>query len=451
MKASPILRALAAHWWTLLAALLLAGFAVPFALRKNSEWETVYVAAARHLWAGEDIYTSNYLYPPFMAWLTIPFTVLPPLADRLAFYALNVVCLLAFVRWSWQLASVPKGDGALGPRSTGEFTRTELAIGALGLLVALPFALDCLTHQQNDLLLAALLLGGCRLLSVQRPMLAATLFGLAAGIKCTPLLWAPYLALRGRWRAALWVPCVALAVNLLPNLVSTPEQGGMWLGTWVARYLKPMGTAAAYPGVWGSEIIYNHSLSGLANRMLVVDWTGTGANFQVVERSAPLSPVQVKLLLYGVELALVLGAWIVMRRSRVARTGYPPALPAEPLEYCIVLLLMLLLSPMSSKPHFCTLFLPGFCLARLAVQQRDRVVATLLVSALVAAMLANKDLWGDTIYTFTLWHGCVTWSALLLLAAAGYWLITGANSPARPPILSPLPELLDSPMAPSRG
>jgi hypothetical protein len=146
-----------------------------------------------------------------------------------------------------------------------------------------------------------------------------------------------------------------------------------------------------------------------------------------VQRAEPPSPVQVKLLLYGIEVGLLLLAWFAMWRIRQAAKQDPPALPAESLEYYIVLLLMLLFSPMSSKPHFCTLFLPGFCLARLAVQQRNRVVAVLLVGAIVGAMLANKDLLGDTIYTFTLWYGCVTWSALLLLKAAGFALVTAAR------------------------
>ena len=32
------------------------------------------------------------------------------------------------------------------------------------------------------------------------------------------------------------------------------------------------------------------------------------------------------------------------------------------LEFSLVFILMMLLSPQSSKPHFCTLLLPAFCL-----------------------------------------------------------------------------------------
>ena len=41
----------------------------------------------------------------------------------------------------------------------------------------------------------------------------------------------------------------------------------------------------------------------------------------------------------------------------------------RPAEYSVVLLLMLLFSPMSSKPHFCIMLLPAFCIERSAVRE----------------------------------------------------------------------------------
>ena len=64
---------------------------------------------------------------------------------------------------------------------------------------------------------------------------------------------------------------------------------------------------------------------------------------------------------------------------------------ARAAEFGIVLTLMLLLSPMSSKPHFCTLFLPGFCLARLAVNRSSRAAALAVGVAAVTALASNKD------------------------------------------------------------
>src|SRR5262249_2356088 len=88
----------------------------------------------------------------------------------------------------------------------------------------------------------------------------------------------------------------------------------------------------------------------------------------------------------------------------------------QALECGIVLLLMLMLSPMSSKAHFGTLLVPGFCLARAALSSRSRLLAAVLLGAVLLAVLSNKDPLGERLYTLSLWYGVVTWETLLLLA-----------------------------------
>ena len=92
------------------------------------------------------------------------------------------------------------------------------------------------------------------------------------------------------------------------------------------------------------------------------------------------------------------------------------------MEYSLVLVLMLLLSPMSSKPHFCTLVVPGLCLARLAVERRDRLLMCVMAVAIGAGLLSNKDLWGAHIYDFALWYGSVFANAVVLYLGCVYAL-----------------------------
>ena len=91
---------------------------------------------------------------------------------------------------------------------------------------------------------------------------------------------------------------------------------------------------------------------------------------------------------------------------------------------------MLLLSPMSSKPHFCTLVLPGFCLARLAVDRSYLAAGVAVAVAAAAALLSNKDLLGAGLYTIMLWHGTVMWDATALLAGCLFVLARGASAGA---------------------
>jgi len=88
----------------------------------------------------------------------------------------------------------------------------------------------------------------------------------------------------------------------------------------------------------------------------------------------------------------------------------------------MVLLLMLLLSPMSSKAHFCTLFLPGFAVARAAWQRGSASLAGWLLAANLIGLPA-LSWFGKFTAQVSLYYGAVSLKALLLLIACGSALI----------------------------
>jgi Glycosyltransferase family 87 len=410
------------HPYLVAAVPLLLGMAIPFLTRQNSEWDDVFVRAAKHLRTGEGIYQAEegYVYPPFMAAVALPFTFLPTVIERGIWFLVSAGCLLLLCRWTWRLA----GGGSIPSLQPGSFR--EHVIWLTGLACGFRYTIDCLSHQQNDLFVGALVLGGCLALFRHRALLAATCLGVAAGAKCTPLLWCGYLLYRRQWRAAAWLVVVAVGVNLLPNLIHTPTGGRLWLVEWVSRYLAPMTASTYYPGVWYSEPVYNQSLAGAVNRWFALAWVWTADGLTVINKADPASPVVLKALLYSFELALVLGAmWCLGRRPVRSDAPEPTAPPREVLEYSVVLLLMLLLAPMSSKPHFCTLLLPGFCLARRAVLGRNLVLAFVLVAAVGVGALGIKGLLGVDSASVALWWGNVMWSALFLLLGCAGVLLRG--------------------------
>jgi hypothetical protein len=334
-------------------------------------------------------------------------------------------------RLAWRLTGGGRleGDMASGvshDSGTGAFVRParqEHLICFLGLACSVRYALNGIAHQQTDILISALILFGCWCLSRNRVLSAAGCFGLAAAMKCTALLWCPYLLWKEKWKAAAWLSVVAVGVNLLPNLVHTPERGGLWLSEWLRRYVHPLVARDHYPGDWGSWIVYNQSFSGAGNRWLTTEWNWHGSRFAVTRKLDAPSPIVVKVIVYGMELVLLAGVAIILirRRSMTQGQGSREEFPAAILEYSLVLLLMVLLSPMSSKPHFSTLILPGFALARLAVYQGDMTLRCLLGFAVVAATL-SLPLWGGCFDLIALWFGSDTWSALLLLLGTIYIL-----------------------------
>ena len=88
---------------------ILLVLAIQSVTRQDSEWQDVYVAAARTLLNGKDLYAPGpYLYPPFSAFLAVPFVPLPPLAVRLVWYGVNVAALGVLLYSAWGLAVGPR-------------------------------------------------------------------------------------------------------------------------------------------------------------------------------------------------------------------------------------------------------------------------------------------------------------------------------------------------------
>ncbi|MBY0523054.1 MAG: DUF2029 domain-containing protein [Gemmataceae bacterium] len=399
---------LAARPYSILAVVVIGALLVPFCKRADSEWDMVYLAAADDLHRGQDMYAKDngYLYPPFMALLAVPFTALPVVANRLVWYGINVVALIYLIRTAWQLA----GGGALqGPRIAN---RREHLIFLLGLGCFLGYCLNALSHQQTDLVIGALLLAGCQALNRERLLRAATLLGLAAAMKCTALLWLPFLAWQRRWSAALWLGIVALGVNFLPDIVYPAADGTPWLCHWSARFLEPMTTVHYRPGTWGSDIVYNQSLAGAINRWTTthIAWTATGLS--VEPSPAVPDPMTLRLWRYGLSLVL-LGAAALATWPRPDTESGETTPRRCAFEGGLVLALMLLLSPMSSNAHFGILALAAFCVARMALQRGSRLHLFLLGGCLVMNFL-RKDLCGNVAHGASLWCGAAMWTALFL-------------------------------------
>ncbi|HEY8503166.1 MAG TPA: glycosyltransferase family 87 protein, partial [Gemmataceae bacterium] len=384
------------HPYSLIAAVFFAAYLIPFCTRKKSEWEDVYVRSAAELVAGVDFYLQpqGYFYPPFMTLMALPFTEMPLWVGRVTWYAVNVLCFVLLVRLAWRLS----GGGRLEGAAVRD--RSEQWVFLLGLGCGVWYSFHTMTHKQTDLVIAALLLGGCVAVWRGRPLLGGGLLGLSAAMKCTPLLFAPYLMLRRRWLAAGVLVAVAVGVNLLPDLVHPGPEGGTWLGRWVTIFLAPMTGANHAPGIWGSSVLYNQSLGGFWNRLLTTEWLWADWGVAILPRPDAAGPQTLKALTYGTGALLLIAIFslFALRRGREEReTRAAP--PADAVEMGAVFCLMLLLSPMSSIPHFCTLILPGFCLARRAVYRGGAVVWSLLALAILAALTSNKDLWGGRIYT----------------------------------------------------
>jgi len=441
-------------------------------LKKGSAWNSIQVGAASLLLHGKDFYhqIGGFTYPPFDAFFATPFALMNARLARSAWYIISVISLVYLVRKSWQLAGGPpvepgKGRPAAPPREQIAFL--------LGNLIAVQFALNALSHLQSDLLIAALIMAGCGAMMAGRFIRSATWIGLAAAFKATPLLFAPYLLWRRKPLAAGWLIAIAIGVNLLPNLVHSPPSGGLWLTQWAHRYLEPMTRSQYLPGDWKNQLNNNQAIAGATRRWTGTTWKAAPGDFKVFDRPNGPSPATIRNVYYGSCLLILIPAlWLAwkrwgardvarhdsggtgLRQSSVERVSPVLAAPAaddrqhgrdahatdrpvrpDPrlIECGIILLLMLLLSPNSSIAHFCVMYLPAFCVARIVVYEDRPVLGALFGLAVLCAVLSIRLRLPVTYVPeqVLLWLGIVTFSTIFLMLACVIALGSKTGPPSR--------------------
>lgn len=399
----------------LIALFLAATLAVPSFAHGPKEWERNFVTAGVQFRDTGVLYTptSLFVYPPFVVLLTLPSTYLTPLADRVWWWAVNTIAATVLVCVSWVLAG-----GRFGYRQP----RREFVAAGLGAAAALGFVFDVAVTRQIDLGIGALVVVGVWLASHGRPVCGGWVVGVAAAAKCSPLLFAPYFGWTGRWAAAAAVLVAAVAVNLVPDAVVTPLDGRPRLLLWAENFLPVVGNSGNDPGAWNTDPGFNHSLAGVTTRLLTRDHVYEGGQWVHYPRVDRPSAGVLKIGVYAVGLLLVAAgaaaAWIGPR----TRAG-------GVFEAAMIVCLMLLLAPVSSKTHFCMLLLPAFAVARYGVARRDGIALGLAVVAAVAGLLTNRDLVGKYLNSIVMWYGAVPGLTLLLYGGCLWGRLRTARNP----------------------
>lgn len=386
-------------WPTLcVAALLAAGGVLHAFFSRPADWQLVYVPAAERYLRGEELFRDAFVYPPFAVLLVVPSVHLGAVGQKVHYWLMSVAGGTALVVGGWRLSG-----GRLNFRNPPR----EWLIALLGLPAFVGFVFEVTANRQTDLLLGGLAVAGCLLIARDRDLVGGGCVGLAAAAKCTPLLFAPYFFWVGRWRAGVMVVVVAVLANFLPDLLVPPPAGRPRLSEWAERFLLPFGSKDYKAGQWQAGEWSNHSLAGLAGRLTNSRLVPTDRGYDTVPRPDPPSPTVAKVAVYTTAVGLLaLTAGVVWRGGRLV----------EPFGMGAVFCLMLLLSPMSSKPHFCVLAAPAWAVVRAGVAGRRWGLLALAVVAGLVELPAAKDLVGSRLNAAAMWYGCVPLGTILLLA-----------------------------------
>jgi alpha-1,2-mannosyltransferase len=329
-------------------ALVAAAVAV-FVYQHNTGWmydAKVYRmggAAALH---GLDVYADvppAFTYPPFAALLFVPLAFLP--IDGIGFLLIfvSLLCLEAIV-WLAIRAASP----AMGKR------HLVLAwAGTCALAVWMdPVSLTLLLGQVN-LVLLLLVLADLSLPDASRWKGVGT--GIAAGIKLTPALFAVYLALTGRVRAAAvaagtFACTVAIGVALLPT-----DALRYWGGTFLDS-----------SRVGDPQNVRSQSL-----RSLLVRWAHT---------THGVDPVWIALAVAVAAAALVLAVWAHRRGD-------------ELLAMCVCATAILLVSPITWQHHWVWMVPTLVWLVREAWRTRSRLLGA-FAAAVALEFFVRPYQWG---------------------------------------------------------
>jgi len=331
-----------------------------------------------------------FTYPPFFAFVMIPFLALPHVAQTVLWYLISLGCAVLACRIAETIAV------RLIP---GPWSQRELGwLRVLAVLLGLKFILAVLEDEAFDLLALPFLLGGVLALIEGYAVRAGALLAIATALKVTPLLFLPYLVLRRQFIAALAFVAVLCAVSVLPDLFFTPAGAAHgYLGAWLhdigAASLLEHGESVKLP-FWSGVNIHNLSLRGALAR--AVDGTPWQEHFLVLLRATQL-----------IFVALIGGLILASLRLKAL----------IPVDACLLIIAMLMLSPMTSRSHFVNLLLPFFVLV--AAWLKDRRTSWLGGAVLVLSFIGGtgipRDLAPRALTDFMRDHNDVMWSALVLI------------------------------------
>jgi alpha-1,2-mannosyltransferase len=378
----------------LVLALLLAAYASRHVTRSMGDFK-VYHRAAKRAVLGETVYrledAHRYLYAPVVTFLFFPLAVLPSLAGKILWFALNVAVIVSILR---STASLLFPDGRAPP---GFFL--------LVILLAFRFIDNNLGHGQLNLVLLWLVLRAYWYASLGRHRLAGFVLAAAIAAKIIPVVLLAQVLLRRQWRFALWTALGFGFLMLIPAL----WWGGSYpqlLRDWVTVVMDQAGHYEM-----GNKI--NQSITAFTYRLFRLHPEGS----PLVELSA--STVRaITLLIHGFFVVP-----LVLLSSRLAILRRPEPQGPHGDELSLYLLYSTVAAPYSWKYYFANLIFPlGGAVSRLWGPSRREFAAALGV-VFALNLLAGLELLGKRLSTtFQLWsfHFLAVVVLFALLARAAF-------------------------------
>ena len=373
----------------LLSALLVVLAGLGFLFVRNLIDFPVYYAAGRSLIGGRtDLYSPDfalgrvmdYRYPPFFIVALVPLWLAPYSVAAYLWYLLSVLEIFGCI------VIINLMFPALRESKTNWLV-LALAVGQYFVMAV---------HYGNVHLLAVFLLfASLYFILQQKNIAAAALMSLAITIKLTPILILPYFALKKRWTFLAMTLGFLIVINLAPSVYFGIRSNTRLLGEW-------------YEHVVASQQFHedngpiNLSLKGQLRRYLSpVDYS------RRVDGDVQYSAVNVASLtrertetLWKVVAVILIGSVLVLIWRSPAGTRnedeHQKKRQGFALELGLLICVMLLIGPLTSKIYFIALLWPIACLIDFggrtgAVRFAMRVVYSVALANCVLPLLPGRS------------------------------------------------------------
>ena len=345
----------------------------------------------KHVLAGDEIFflrsgKYDFMYPPSCALFLATASLLGQAGLILLLVAINSVAWFSSARLAAILAN-------------GHRFVNNVWLYLIPSLLVIVYIWSSYHLGQPSLVLLALMLGAFVALRAKREVSAGALIALAAAIKAFPVIAIIYLIYRRYWKAAL---SVVVTLTFLLLILPAPFRGfeRAWcdLEKWSSGMLKYDAAAVAQRPM-RSYTWKNQSLVSVTNRLL--------RHVDADAASAPHTPIYVNLAdlrfrtvnAIIISVALVLGIlFITVMPQRGMRTA-----ESDAIEFALLLLIMLMITPLSFGYFFSWLMLPFAVITQRVLAGKGWALLWWSVPAVAILALAlpfprGAQLYGNTFF-----------------------------------------------------
>lgn len=273
---------------------------------------SVYYSGSKTFFFGENPYIarpgffSNYVYPPFVLLLILPFTLLPIYAASVFFVFLSIISLFLGVYFCLKALKA--------------FTITTYLLTLSFCMLSFP-AKFTLGMGQVNLILFCLLSLAIYFINIKKQKLAGCFLGFCFAIKLFPLLLLPYFVFQKQWKLL-----ISSAFTIILLYVVAAAATGVNLQIFFLQNVLP-GIGTSYQSAY-----YNQALSGFFARLPIEREVGE----------------QLKII---TSLVFVVISLFILFRSRKKKK-------LQNIAFSFIITLSLLVNPFSWQHHFVWLIFP---------------------------------------------------------------------------------------------